>query len=103
MDKTGEREGFFRGRFSSPARRVLPSVATTAGEPSFQDDIRPLFREGDRQAMTFALDLWSHEDVSGNADAVLSRLRDGSMPCDAPWAPERIQLFERWIEAGKPA
>jgi hypothetical protein len=72
-------------------------------DPSFADDVKPLFRTGDREAMDFALDLWSYDDVSANADDILSRLRDGSMPCDGAWPEDRIQLFERWIEAGKPA
>ena len=32
--------------------------------------------------MRFAFDLWSHDDVSRNADAILARLRAGTMPCD---------------------
>ena len=67
---------------------------------SFAAEIRPLFREGDRQAMVYAFDLWDYDDVSEHADAILERLRDGSMPCDAPWAEEQVELFERWIESG---
>jgi hypothetical protein len=73
------------------------------GQLSFETDIRPLFREGDREAMDFAFDLWSHQDVSRNADEILSRLQDGSMPCDAAWPPDRVMLFESWVNAGKPA
>jgi hypothetical protein len=78
-------------------------MATMDQDISFVNDIQPLFRESDRKAMDFALDLWSYEEVSKSADAILSRLKDGSMPCDAPWPPERVQLFEQWIDAGKPA
>jgi hypothetical protein len=72
-------------------------------DPSFAEDVKPLFRPGDREAMDFALDLWSHQDVSDHAEDILARLRDGSMPCDGEWPEERIRLFERWVEAGKPA
>jgi hypothetical protein len=53
--------------------------------------------------MRFAFDLWSHDDVSQQADAVLARLRAGTMPCDGAWPPERLEVFERWIAAGTPA
>jgi hypothetical protein len=71
--------------------------------PSFSSDIQPLFRERDRQSMQFAFDLWSEGDVAANADAILGRLRSGSMPCDGAWPEERVALFEEWIQAGKPA
>jgi hypothetical protein len=70
--------------------------------PSFTGHIKPLFRTKDRQAMRFALDLWSHDDVTRHADAVLERLRAGTMPCDGAWPPERIDAFERWMAAGTP-
>jgi hypothetical protein len=79
-------------------------MSTTPAEPlSFENDIKPLFREQDRSAMSWAFDLWSHEDVSQNADGILERLRDGSMPCDTVWPKERIDTFERWAAAGTPA
>ena len=71
--------------------------------PSFEADIQPLFREQDRAAMTFAFDLWSHEDVSKHAGAILARLENGSMPCDAAWPEERVEAFRSWIAAGRPA
>ena len=70
---------------------------------SFDAHIRPLFREQDRASMTFAFDLWSFDDVSQHADAILERLEEGSMPCDGAWPTERVEIFERWISAGKPA
>ena len=69
----------------------------------FERDIKPLFRESDRDAMEFAFDLWSHDDVRQHADAILEQLEDGSMPCDDAWPPERVELFRRWVEAGTPA
>jgi hypothetical protein len=73
-----------------------------APEISFDADIKLLFREKDRNAMRKAFDLWSYSDVQTHADAIAQRLRDGSMPCDGPWPPERVELFERWVEHGKP-
>ena len=51
--------------------------------------------------MSFAFDLWSREDVSVNADAILARLRAGSMPCDGAWPEEQIAVFRRWTESGR--
>jgi hypothetical protein len=77
-------------------------VSATDEPISFEKHIRPLFREGDREAMTWAFDLWSHDDVARSADEILERLRDGSMPCDGAWPEERIEVFRGWIESGTP-
>jgi hypothetical protein len=74
-----------------------------ADEPvSFESDVKPLFRERDRESMEFAFDLWSHDDVSQNADAILARLKAGTMPCDGAWPQAQVDLFERWVAGGKP-
>jgi hypothetical protein len=70
---------------------------------SYESDIRPLFRDKDRERMEFAFDLWSYEDVKENADAILERLSEGDMPCDGPWPDEQVELFRRWVGAGSPA
>lgn len=70
--------------------------------PTFESDIRPLFRESDRGAMTAAFDLWSFDDVKANADAILGAVRSGSMPCDMEWPTEQVELFQRWIVGGTP-
>jgi CDGSH-type Zn-finger protein/truncated hemoglobin YjbI len=69
----------------------------------FEEHIKPMFRERDRKSMKFAFDLWSHDDVSQHADGILKRLEDGSMPCDGAWPPERVAVFRRWLQEGKPA
>jgi hypothetical protein len=74
------------------------------GEPlGFEEHIKPLFRERDRKSMKFVFDLWSYDDVAANAEAIAKRLEDGSMPCDGAWPPERVAVFRRWVDAGKPA
>jgi hypothetical protein len=70
---------------------------------SYESDIRPLFRDKDRERMEFAFDLWSYEDVKENAAAILERLSEGDMPCDGPWPDEQVELFRRWVGAGSPA
>ena len=78
-------------------------MADTASVPSFARDIRPLFRETDRESMQFAFDLWSYDDVRTYAQDILERLTDGSMPCDGEWPEDQVALFRRWIEAVMPA
>jgi hypothetical protein len=67
----------------------------------FEADIKPLFREKDRQSMRLHFDLGSYGDVSDYADRILERLRRGSMPCDGAWPPQQVELFERWVSGGK--
>jgi hypothetical protein len=78
-------------------------VSGTEEPIGFEEHIKPLFRERDRRSMTWAFDLWSHDDVARNADAILDRLRDGTMPCDGAWPDKRIALFEDWVARGTPA
>jgi CDGSH-type Zn-finger protein/truncated hemoglobin YjbI len=71
------------------------------GEPvGFAAHIRPLFRERDRQSMSFVFDLWSGDDVRAHAAEILRRLQDGSMPCDGAWPADRIEVFARWRDTG---
>ena len=75
-------------------------MSSSAGAPSFERDIRALFRDEDVDAMEFVFDLRSYDDVRENAPEILERVEDGSMPCDAEWPEERIELFRSWIGAG---
>jgi truncated hemoglobin YjbI len=91
----------------APAKRdaagdAAPPVTLPApGEPvSFAVHIKPLFRDRDRQSMSFAFDLWSADDVRAHAHDILFRLRDGSMPCDAAWPAGQVAVFERWTVTG---
>jgi hypothetical protein len=71
--------------------------------PSFEQDIKPLFRERDRGSMMSHFDLWSYEDVRDNAEPILEVLRAGSMPCDGAWPEGQVDLFERWTTSGMDA
>ena len=42
----------------------------------------------------------SDDDVRTHADAILDRVRNGSMPCDGAWPAEKIDAFQRWVSAG---
>jgi hypothetical protein len=78
-------------------------MATTGSTPGFSRDIRPLFRELDRESMDFAFDLWDYQDVCTYAQDILERLEEGSMPCDGEWSEEHIAQFRQWVDAGMPA
>ena len=77
---------------------------TTADQdkPSFESDIKPLFRDRDRASMRGSFDLWSYADVVANGQAILERVADGSMPCDGAWPTERVDLFRQWLDDGAP-
>jgi hypothetical protein len=77
-------------------------LSTSDAPISFEQDIKPLFRERDRESMKGAFDLWSHDDVARNSDAILARLREGTMPCDGAWPDEQVALLQRWVDAGTP-
>jgi len=68
----------------------------------FEEHVKTLFRPRDRQSMQFAFDLWSYDDVAAHADAILARLRAGTMPCDGAWPKDQVDAFQSWINAGKP-
>ncbi len=40
--------------------------------PSFEAEVKPLFRERDQRAMAFMFDLWDYEAVKANAGAILA-------------------------------
>jgi hypothetical protein len=66
----------------------------------FDEDIKPMFREEDRQRMDWAFDLWDYEAVKENSDTILERLEAGDMPCDGAWPDEDVAKFRTWIDAG---
>jgi hypothetical protein len=79
---------------------------TSAGEGgalSFERDIRPLFRDKDRDSMMQAFDLFDYADVADNADAIIGSLRSGQMPCDGAWPDADVDKLQQWIDAGKRA
>ncbi|MFI5893963.1 hypothetical protein ACIA5D_28070 [Actinoplanes sp. NPDC051513] len=67
---------------------------------SFEVDIRPLFREKDRNSMLRMFDLWSAEDVRRHGEHIYGALARGSMPCDGAWPQESTTLLRRWIDEG---
>jgi CDGSH-type Zn-finger protein/truncated hemoglobin YjbI len=78
-----------------------PVLLAHPDEPvSFEHHVKTMFRHRDRESMKFAFDLWFYDDVKTNAQAILERLSNGSMPCDGAWPRERIEAFSRWVGHG---
>lgn len=69
---------------------------------SFERDIRPLFRDKDRNSMLKAFDLWWYPDVVKHQEKIADFLADGTMPCDEQWTSEQVAFFRRWIAQGSP-
>jgi hypothetical protein len=69
----------------------------------FERDVLPLFRSEDVEAMSFAFDLSSYEDVCENAEEMHSRLcrRHDALRCTL--AEEDVGRVRRWIDAGMAA
>jgi CDGSH-type Zn-finger protein len=83
-----------------PGEEESVALPSADKEIRFAQHIKPLFRPMDRQSMKWIFDLWSYEDVTKHANGILQRLQNGSMPCDGAWSHEKIEAFQRWIEAG---
>ena len=77
---------------------------TDAREPQadlhFSTDIKPLFRDFDRNSMIKAFDLWNYPDVVAHQDAILHAVQSGGMPCDGAWPATQVDVLERWIAEG---
>jgi hypothetical protein len=84
---------------SAPASDSPPSPNAV----TFAADIRPLFRQKDRDSMSRAFDLWDYDDVVTHAAAIGAKLHDGTMPCDGPWPAEQVEVFDRWVDQGSQA
>jgi len=70
---------------------------------SFDNDIKPLFTEKDRDHMAFMFDLGSYSDVKDNADDIYDAVSNGRMPpasAGGPWPKDKVDLFKQWIDGG---
>lgn len=70
--------------------------------PTFEDDVKPLFRDKDREAMEGAFDLWDLDDVREHSAAILEAVESGGMPCDGAWTAEQVAVLRAWVDAGMP-
>lgn len=72
-----------------------------AEAPGFEEDIKPLFRPRDVNAMLLIgqFNLHSYDDVKARAEDILQHLKT-DMPCDGLWPETDIAKFEAWKTGG---
>jgi hypothetical protein len=68
--------------------------------PTFETDIKPLFRQFDIDAMEGIIDFTDYDDVKKNADKIYNRVALGDMPCDGGWNGYKVKLFQNWMKSG---
>jgi hypothetical protein len=95
---------------AEPGRRPAPtsngSAVTAAGagdKLSFEHNIKPFFRQKDRDSMAAAFDLFDYADVVENAEAIVGFVSSGQMACDGAWPAEQVEPLQRSIDLGMPA
>jgi hypothetical protein len=64
---------------------VSADISKPGTPVSYDEHIRPLFREHEHESMRFAFDLWSYEDVSANATAIFEKLSTGATDLRKSW------------------
>jgi hypothetical protein len=78
---------------------------------SFQRDILPLFTQTDIDHMSqfgVILNDYSYMSQPDNAANVYTQVSQGSMPPppseggEGPWSPDKVELFNTWIQDGYP-
>ncbi|WP_222869593.1 hypothetical protein ROLI_033520 [Roseobacter fucihabitans] len=88
------------------AARILDATdGPIPSAPSYEADIKPLFRVRDAVVMKniSGFDLHAYEDVVTWADRILETLEAKRMPCDGAWPAQDVSLFKAWIDTGKAA
>jgi hypothetical protein len=93
-----------RGQMGQGTTASYVGEANQDDVPSFEEDIRPLFRPRDINVMRniAGFDLSQFEDVKANADRIFERLQV-NMPCDGLWPAEDLAKFKAWKDGGMPA
>src|SRR6478735_4179654 len=76
-----------------PGGGTAMSVPPASESVSFEEHVKPLFRERDQKSMLSAFDLWSYDDVSRNADAVLAA-HDAARIANAGQAEEAAERHQ---------
>jgi len=78
---------------------------------SFENDIKPMFRDSDRACMLnismpdgVQLDLHDRASVEHHANLILLEVVVGKMPQGGPeWDRQQVKTFAQWIDDGFPA
>ena len=71
--------------------------------PSWNNPIKTYFRPVDIESMKpMGIDLGDYGSVKTNANAILERVSDGTMPCDGAWETPWVDTFRKWVDGGTP-
>jgi hypothetical protein len=76
----------------TPPREPVAMPAPLPGTLLFARDVRPLFRDKERNRMLSRFDLLKYDDVNQNAVDILDAVSSGRMPCDIPWDSNKISV-----------
>eukprot|EP00047_Mylnosiga_fluctuans_P024672 m.167421 g.167421 ORF g.167421 m.167421 type:complete len:554 (-) comp9901_c1_seq2:60-1721(-) len=89
---------------SAPVPNFKAFVPNVCSNPvAFDPTVKNLFRVKDRNSMlTFGIDLWNYESVKTHAEAIYTRVKAGTMPCDGRWPASKVAIFQHWIACGRP-
>jgi hypothetical protein len=91
-------------RERNPTQEAVGPPVPPGPALSFEVDIKGLFRASPDRTVMLAIsgfDLHKFEDVRDNADRILARIEDGTMPCDGNWSLDKIEKLRKWIADGK--
>ena len=78
----------------------MPTVTTTDGTSIYYRDW------GTGQPIVFShgwpltAAAWEAQMLFFNAQAILERVKAGTMPCDGAWPSNWVEVFERWTQSG---
>jgi hypothetical protein len=78
----------------------MTDQTATPAPLQFSTDVKPLFRDFDRNSMLKAFDLWNYSDVVAHQDAIVHAVESGKMPCDGAWPADQVAVMKRWIAEG---
>lgn len=88
-------------QMSPRAVASIISAGKVSDALSFEEDIRPMFRPRDVNAMLALrhFNLHNYDDVKLWATRISEKLKI-DMPCDGLWPMEDVDKFEAWIDGG---
>lgn len=81
--------------------KVVEELPFYLDEITFYRDIKPLFKNDDRNCMKKLFDLYKYNDVCNNAEGIYNVLKSGEMPPGRKWSTTNVEKFKKWIDDGK--
>jgi Tfp pilus assembly ATPase PilU len=82
-------------------RLALDQLHVDERKPSFEADVKPLFRRDDKTAFAWAFDLWDAQSVRQNAPKIREFVRKGDIVLEGPME-EGLAELDRWLTDPQP-